>query len=110
MLAIAVAAPVAGAATDNCVAANGAVRHQSGTATCEANGTGSIAMAHGANSEAEAINGERNHSRAHGDNSDAYTGNGDGNTAAVFGDGSSATAATDGCTAVAVGTGVIDSC
>jgi hypothetical protein len=40
------AAP-AGAASDLCVAANGAVQAQKGTARCEADGTGSVAIAKG---------------------------------------------------------------
>src|SRR5687767_12195067 len=86
VLVAAVCVPAAQADTDICVAANGEVRHQSGTATCEANGTGSVALAHGANSSAEAINGDANHSLVHGNDSSAYTGGGDGNVAIVRGD------------------------
>jgi hypothetical protein len=83
-------AQTAGAATDICVAANDEVRHQSGTANCVADGTGSVAIAKGDNSIAFAIDGDRNRAMVHGDGSSAGAGDGDGNTATVRGDGSGA--------------------
>jgi hypothetical protein len=53
----------AGAASDLCIAANDAVRHQSGTATCDANGTASVAIAKGAESDATAVDGEGNRAK-----------------------------------------------
>ena len=91
----------ASAARDMCVAANGAVRHQSGTATCSADGRGSTARARGSGSNATATGGDRNRARVRGDNSSAFAGNGDGNTATADG---------DGCRAVAVGDGETNSC
>ena len=44
-------------------------------------GTGSVAIAHGDGSDAEAIDGDHNHSMARGEDSIAYTGGGDHNTA-----------------------------
>jgi hypothetical protein len=65
------AAP-AGAATDLCVAANGAVRAQKGSplTLCEASGTGSVAIAKGAGRSATATGGDHNKARvfAGGDN------------------------------------------
>src|SRR3954454_18744433 len=59
------AAP-ARANTDLCVAANGEVRAQKGTATCAADGTGSVAIAKGDVSSATAIGGDHNRAKARG--------------------------------------------
>jgi hypothetical protein len=118
-----VAAETAGAAPSMCVAANGEVRHKSGTATCNAAGKGSVAIAKGDftnayagiavegddrnkakafgdSSNAAAFGGDGNTATVRGDNSQAYAGDGDGNTAAIRGDNSQAFALTgDGNTA-----------
>src|SRR5215213_5312339 len=65
------AAP-AGAAVDVCVAANGAMRAQKGTADCEASGTGSTAIAKDAGSFASATGGDHNRARASGDGATAF--------------------------------------
>src|SRR5215471_8136804 len=80
----------AAAATDQCVAANGAVRMQKGTATCTADGTGSVARVKGANSTASAIGGDHNKATAIGANSVAQVADGSNNTATVSGDNSTA--------------------
>ena len=67
------AAP-AGAAVDLCVAANGAMRAQKGTADCEASGTGSTAIAKDAGSFASATGGDHNRARASGDGATAFAG------------------------------------
>ena len=54
-----------------CIATNGEVRVQRGTATCVANGTGSVAIARGENSVAFATGGDGNQARAIGENSSA---------------------------------------
>ena len=113
-----IGAPSASAAKKSvCVAANDDVRHQSGSASCEAFGTGSIALAVGEDSTATATGGNRNKARVigddssaeagtllgrgegdgntafvRGDDSDAFAGRGDNNTATVNGDGSTASA------------------
>lgn len=84
---------VATATPDLCVAANGEVRHQAGTATCEANGTGSIAIAKGGESIATATERDRNKALAFGDASSAEAIGGTGTKAIATGDGSIALAA-----------------
>lgn len=104
----------AGAEAPNlCVAANGEVRTQHGTATCTAEGQGSVARAMGADSSATAAFGDHNRATASGHGSDAVAEFGNNNTATASGDGSiavaavgdnnTATAATDGCGAFANG-------
>src|SRR5437763_72453 len=88
------AASAAEAATSQCVAAGGQTRHQSGTATCTADGTGSVALALGDGSYANATGGTKNRARVRGTDSTAIAANGDNNTATVTGDNS--TAATSG--------------
>ena len=61
----------ADAATDMCVATNGAVRVQKGSATCQASGKGSMAKAKGTGSSASATGGDHNKARARGDGSRA---------------------------------------
>jgi hypothetical protein len=131
--------PAGAASPDLCVAANGEVRVQQGTSTCEANGQGSVARAMGTSSFAATINGDHNRATASGDGSSAIAGNGDSNTATVRGDGSraeaaygdnntatvsgdgstafaghgddhTATAAHDACLVVAIGDNQTDSC
>src|SRR5688572_11031218 len=58
---LALGAQTATAASDICIAANGEVRVQKGSAVCEASGPGSVAIAKGANSSATAIG---DHNRA----------------------------------------------
>jgi len=62
-------APAADASPSLCVAAAGEVRHQSGTAICEATGTGSVAFVLGDGSEARAIDGDFNRAMVRGDGS-----------------------------------------
>lgn len=81
-----------GARPDMCVAANGAVRHQVGTATCAADGKGSVAIAKGPQSSANATNGDHNKAFAFGDASTAQAGDSDHNTAIASGDNSFALA------------------
>src|SRR4051794_17855962 len=79
---VAFGAAPAVAATDLCVAANGAVRAQKGTATCAADGTGSVAIAKGDGSTATATGGDHNKAKARGQFSTASAGfGGDNNTA-----------------------------
>ena len=131
---------VASAGTNLCVATNGEVRAQKGTASCSADeGAGNVAIAHGDKSTATVLSGVRNRATASGDSSTAATYDGDGNTAiatgdssialagggdgntaiatgdhsialAGEGDGNTATAITDGCTADATGSGQTDTC
>lgn len=68
-----------------CVAANDQVRHQSGTASCQATGTGSTAIARGVDSSATAFGGDHNRARATGDQSFAFAGEGNNNTAVATG-------------------------
>lgn len=68
--------------TDKCVAANGEVRMQQGTATCEATGRGSVARVQGTTSTAVA-DGDHNMATVTGDGSTATASNGEGNTATV---------------------------
>ena len=128
----------AGAASDVCVAANGAVRTQHGTSACQASGTGSVAIAMNG-SFASATGGDHNLAKAFGDHSVAQAGEGNNNTAIASGDNSladalhgnnntaiasgdnsfaaagagnndTATATSPGCTALALGSGVSNSC
>jgi hypothetical protein len=93
--------PAQAAPPSKCVAANGAVRTQSGGAICEASGTGSTAVVHG-DSQAVATGGDRNKARVRGDASIARAVDGDNNTAIAVGDDSSARANNgDGNTAIA---------
>src|SRR3954451_12458530 len=80
------------AASNLCVAANGAVRAQKGTATCAADGTGSMAIAKGDVSSATATRGDHNKARALADSSSAVAGLGDNNIATASGVGSTASA------------------
>jgi hypothetical protein len=83
----------AAAATANiCVATNGEVRVQEGTAFCDASGTGSVAIAKGDGSSATATGGNQNLALVIGDGSTAFAGGGDNNTATVHGDGGQALA------------------
>ena len=85
----------AAAATANiCIATNGEVRVQEGTAFCDASGTGSVAIAKGDGSSATATGGNQNRALAIGDGSTAFAGGGDNNTATVYGDSSPALAST----------------
>jgi hypothetical protein len=92
-----------------CVAAGGEQRVQKGTTDCDANGTGSVAIARAADSEAYAINGDRNRATASGEGSYASASDGDNNTATASGDGSRACAGEgDNNTATASGAGAGD--
>ena len=97
----------AGAASDQCVAVNGAGRTQKGTATCEASGTGSVAIAKGAASSATATGGDHNTAMALADNSAAViVDGGNNNTAIASAEGSQAFAGGgDNNTATASGVG-----
>src|SRR5512143_233476 len=77
---MALGAQSAAAAPNICVAANDDVRVQKGAATCNAIGTGSVALANGYRSSATATGGDHNRARAIGDDSSAYA-VGDNNTA-----------------------------
>jgi hypothetical protein len=81
----------AGAASNFCIATDGVVRHQSGTATCSASGEGSVAIAKGDLSFARAT-GNYNQAKALGENSAALAENGERNTATASGDFSRAVA------------------
>jgi hypothetical protein len=94
-------AQAASAAGTVCVAANDEVRVDMGTATCEAEGTGSVAIATGEDSTAWALAGDWNRAIAGGDGSEATAG---------FGDNNTATATTEGCEAIAEGGGQTDTC
>ena len=85
-----VSAQAASAATDICIAANGEVQVQKGTATCEAAGQGSVAIAKGEGSLAVANAGNHNTAKALGEGSTAFAQGGDHNTATASGDGSQA--------------------
>src|SRR4051812_41504252 len=83
---------VASAAPNVSVSANGETRVEKGTATSSADGKGSVAIAHGANSYAEASGGDHNKALVNGDNSRAFAQFGNNNTATVKGDGGTAVA------------------
>ena len=139
LMAVALVATPATAATDVCIASHGVVEVQQGHATCEASGEASRAEAEGVGSSARATGGDDNNAVAHGESSTAFAfngsnnvaiatgastgataGNGDHNTAtanapssnadAGGGDSNTATANTDGCLAHATGGGATQSC
>jgi hypothetical protein len=93
-------ASAAGAAPNLCVATNGVVRHQAGTATCAAD-AGDVAIAKGDFSFAIAVDGTKNKAKAFGDGAEAL---------AFVGNGNTATASTDGCFVTATGNDQTASC
>lgn len=98
---------VPASAQDLCVAAAGEVRQQEGSASCQAAGTGSVAVVIGHESVAIAVGGN-DRAIVVGDHSYAIAAVGDGNTAIVVGDGSCAQASGGGSTVVVRGDGIRD--
>lgn len=109
---VTVAGGAAWAQPNICVAANGEVRVEKGTALCDAERKGSVAVARGDGAAATAVGGERNTAVAV-NGSFATASSASSNKAIAtegFSDGNTAIATSDGCDASATEGGATDRC